>query len=100
MRFPPEARVVVRRYLLGDVVDLHEAIIDSVEHFVPWMPWAGLEPLGLCNRERLIADGLERWEQGEDFNFGVFENGTLVGGCGLHRRVGPGTRDRLLDAIR
>lgn len=83
-------RVVVRRYSLGDAVDLHEAIVDSVQHLVPWMPWASLEPLGLSDRERLITDGLERWERGEDFNFGVFEDGTFVGGCGLHRRVGPG----------
>lgn len=54
------------------------------------MPWAGLEPLDLADREKLIADWQRRWQTGEDFNFGVFENGRLVGGCGLHSRIGPG----------
>jgi ribosomal-protein-serine acetyltransferase len=53
------------------------------------MPWAALEPLEPADRERLITEWLERWEQNEDLNFGAFENGALVGGCGLHRRVGP-----------
>jgi RimJ/RimL family protein N-acetyltransferase len=82
-------RVVVRRYCLTDAVALHQAVLDSVEHLVPWMPWAGHEPLALSDRERLIAEWLERWEKGEDFNFGVFEEGLLVGACGLHRRIGP-----------
>jgi ribosomal-protein-serine acetyltransferase len=82
-------RVVVRRYCLADAVELHQAIVDSVEHLAPWMPWAAFEPLELSDRERLITGWLERWEQGEDFNFGVFEEGLLVGGCGLHRRIGP-----------
>jgi ribosomal-protein-serine acetyltransferase len=81
-------RVVVRRYSLSDAVQLHEAIVDSVEHLVPWMPWAALEPLELSDRERLIADWLEQWISGEDFNFGVFRDERLVGGCGLHKRVG------------
>jgi ribosomal-protein-serine acetyltransferase len=83
------ARVALRRYSSDDALHLHEAIIDSVEHLVPWMPWAALEPLELADREQLIADWSDCWEEGDDFNFGVFEDGTLVGGCGLHRRVGP-----------
>ena len=83
-------RLVVRRYAPADATQLHEAILDSLEHLTPWMPWAALEPLDLADREKLIADWKERWQTGEDFNFGVFENGRLVGGCGLHRRIGPG----------
>jgi RimJ/RimL family protein N-acetyltransferase len=72
-----------------DAAQLHDAIVESIEHLIPWMPWASLEPLDLSDRQRLIADGLTRWNRGEDFNYGVFESAVLVGGCGLHRRVGP-----------
>lgn len=82
-------RVVVRRYEMSDAAALHEAIVHSVDHLRPWMPWASFEPLALADREELIADWLERWDAAEDFNFGVFEGPTVVGGCGLHRRVGP-----------
>lgn len=82
-------RVVVRRYEMSDAAALHEAIVQSVDHLRRWMPWAAFEPLGLAEREKLIADWLERWDDADDFNFGVFEGSTVVGGCGLHRRVGP-----------
>lgn len=82
-------RLVVRRYASGDAARLHEAIVQSVDHLRPWMPWASLEPLKLSDRRQLIARWIERWQAGEDFNFGVFEGRALVGGCGLHRRAGP-----------
>jgi ribosomal-protein-serine acetyltransferase len=82
------SRISARRYELTDAPQLHEAIVQSVEHLLPWMPWAALEPLELTDRLALIAYWLERWENGEDFEFGVFEGKTLVGGCGLHRHVG------------
>ncbi|WP_175543744.1 GNAT family N-acetyltransferase [Micromonospora pattaloongensis] len=82
--------VVVRHFSPADATRLHEAILESVEHLAPWMPWAGLEPVDLADREKLVADWCELWQAGKDFNFGVFENGRLVGGCGLHRRIGPG----------
>ena len=82
-------RIMVRRYELSDAPQLHEAIVQSVVHLVPWMPWAAFEPLELADRERLIAAWLESWADADDFNFGVFEGSGLVGGCGLHRRAGP-----------
>ncbi|MCU0310678.1 MAG: GNAT family N-acetyltransferase [Acidimicrobiales bacterium] len=82
-------RRVLRRYSLSDALGLHEAIIDSLDHLRPWMPWVAPEPLELADREHLIADWLDRWDAGEEFHFGVFEANALIGGCGLHRRVGP-----------
>ena len=82
-------RVLVRRYEMRDAVNLHEAIVQSVDHLRPWMPWAAFEPLELADRKKLIVDWLGRWDNADDFNFGIFEGSTVVGGCGLHRRVGP-----------
>jgi ribosomal-protein-serine acetyltransferase len=83
------SRRVLRRYSLTDALGLHEAIIESLDHLRPWMPWVSPEPLELADREHLITDWLDRWDAGEEFHFGVFESNALVGGSGLHRRVGP-----------
>ena len=83
------SRVLIRRHHPDDAAALHAAISDSVDHLRPWMPWAKLEPLQLSARQTLIAEWIERWDAGDDFNYAIVEAGTLVGGCGLHRRVGP-----------
>ena len=75
-------RVLVRRYEMMDAANLHEAIVQSVDHLRPWMPWAALEPLELADREKLIADWLGRWDNADDFNFGIFEGSTVVGDAG------------------
>lgn len=79
-------QVIVRRYSVDDAPLLQDAVVESLDHLLPWMPWASLEPLKLSDRIKLIADWNDRWEDGEDFTFGVFEADRLVGGCGMHRR--------------
>ena len=79
----------LRRYDISDAAALHDAITKSVEHLRPWMPWIAGEPLTLHERERLITDVFEAgWNDGSDYVYGIFNAGTLVGGCGLHRRIG------------
>ncbi|NQY57750.1 MAG: GNAT family N-acetyltransferase, partial [Ilumatobacteraceae bacterium] len=80
--------MVVRRYASTNATQLQQAIIESVQHLAPWMPWAALEPLKLSDREELIAKWAEQWDRGEAFMFGVFRDEVLVGGCGLNKRVG------------
>lgn len=81
--------VMVRRHAPQDAAALHEAILESVEHLRPWMPWAAAEPLRLSDRRALITGWVERWDAGVDFSFAIVQSGTLVGGGGLSRRVGP-----------
>lgn len=92
---PPESLVVgelvVRRYVVADAPALHDAITASVEHLRPWMPWIGFEPLEVADRERLIADVFDTgWAESADFVYGVFLGDEVVGGTGLHRRIGEG----------
>lgn len=64
----------------------------SVEHLRPWMAWAATEPRPLAERRDLLVAGERSWEAGTDFVFGLFDVDdprTVVGGCGLHARVGP-----------
>jgi ribosomal-protein-serine acetyltransferase len=81
--------VRVRALVGGDVRALHRAITESVEHLRPWMPWIDDEPQSLEQRGAFIDGARRRWSAGGDLTAGIFVVGTLVGCCGLHRRIGP-----------
>jgi ribosomal-protein-serine acetyltransferase len=83
--------LVLRRWTLDDVTTLAAAVIDSVHHLRPWMPWAADEPIDLEARRAIVRTWSERWDAGTDFTYGMWAEGTVVGGCGLHARLpGPG----------
>ena len=82
--------VVVRHWREEDATALARAVVESLDHLRPWMPWAEEEPKSPAARLELIR----RWERermaGGDEFLGIWLDGQLVGGCGLHRRIGPG----------
>jgi ribosomal-protein-serine acetyltransferase len=82
--------LTLRRWARDDAAQLSEAIADSVEHLRPWMPWVAHEPLSLTERAALIDSWDQEWLAGGDVLMGVFVDGAVSGGCGLHRRIGPG----------
>ncbi|HEX6568124.1 MAG TPA: GNAT family protein [Acidimicrobiales bacterium] len=85
-------RLVVRQWRTDDVPALHAAVIESVDHLRPWMPWVAKEPMSLDERLQLV-DGWQRlWDAG-DRMCGMFVGGEVVGGCGLHQRIGPGGQE-------
>jgi RimJ/RimL family protein N-acetyltransferase len=82
-------QLVVRTWRPEDVPLLHEAVLDSLDHLRPWMPWIAGEPLTLAERVRLVETWARQQELG-DRVFGMFVGGIAVGSCGLHPRLGPG----------
>ena len=96
-RLPPptltDGRIVVRRFDLRDAVALDAAIVASVDHLRPWMAWAADEPLPLETKKTVIARAAQRWDAGEDFMYAITsadDDHTIIGGTGLHPRIGPG----------
>lgn len=89
---PPELSVAngltLRRYLLSDVQQLHDAISESVEHLKPWMAWISHEPLTMFDRSQLVESWIQQWDNREDFLMGVFSGDELVASSGLHLRGG------------
>jgi RimJ/RimL family protein N-acetyltransferase len=80
--------LVIRRFQREDAARLHVAIVESIEHLRPWMPWISAEPLTVADREHLIGDVFGTgWEDETDFGYGLFIGEVVVGGCGLHRRI-------------
>ncbi len=85
-------QVVVRPWRVDDVPLLHAAVIESLDHLRPWMPWAAKEPLSLDERTQLVDGWWRLWDAG-DRMCGVFVGDRVVGGCGLHQRIGPGGQE-------
>jgi ribosomal-protein-serine acetyltransferase len=54
------------------------------------MPWAADEPIGIVQRRAMLEQWEAEWHAGGDVVMGIFCREAAVGGCGLHRRIGPG----------
>ena len=85
-------RLVIRCYEPSDAPLLKEAIDSSLEHLQPWMPWALDEPQTLEQKAELVGFFRSSFAAAENFTYGIFgaDEAELLGGTGLHPRVGPG----------
>ncbi len=67
------------------------AINASRQHLLPWMPWAA-EPATVAGMATFFSAAALLWEQRQDFTYSMLDPaGSVIGGCGLHNRLGPGT---------
>jgi RimJ/RimL family protein N-acetyltransferase len=88
-------RLVIRCYEPSDAPKIQEAITESLDHLLPWMPWAKNEPESLdakINRLRLFRG---QFDLGQDYVFGIFNKSEteLIGSTGLHTDVGKHARE-------
>jgi RimJ/RimL family protein N-acetyltransferase len=85
-------RLVLRCLEPEDAPLLKEAVDASIEHLLPWMPWARFEPQSIDQKIELLRRFRGRFDQDEDYVFGVFDpdESRLLGGSGLHPRGGVG----------
>jgi len=81
-------QVSLRRWRVEDAPALARAVEESLEHLRPWMPWAAGEPKTAAWRAELIREWEREREAGGDEVLGIFADGQVAGGCGLHRRIG------------
>ncbi|HET7232502.1 MAG TPA: GNAT family protein [Longimicrobium sp.] len=88
-------RTVIRCYEPSDAEALQTAISDSLEHLKPWLPWAHAEPEGLEAKVQRLRGFRGRFDLDQDYVYGIFaaDGERLIGGTGLHPRVGPGALD-------
>jgi RimJ/RimL family protein N-acetyltransferase len=85
-------RLVVRCYEPRDAPLIKESVDSSLEHLRPWMPWALDEPQTLEEKTELARNFRANFDTGENFTYGIFgsDEGEVLGGTGLHPRIGPG----------
>ncbi len=82
---------VLRTWTAADVPAMADAVTASLEHLRPWMPWVSAEPLSPQERAAIVRGWEVERLAGGDAVYGMFAtDGRVVGGCGLHRRLGPG----------
>lgn len=83
--------LVVRCWDVADAPALAAAIGESTEHLRPWMAWIENEPMALDDREALIRGWEVQRLAGGDATYGIWLDGRVAGGTGLHRRGVPAT---------
>jgi len=82
----------VRCYEPRDAALLKRAVDASLEHLRPWMPWALDEPRPLDEKIGLLRSFRGQFDLDQNYVYGVFapDESEVVGGSGLHPRVGDG----------
>ena len=85
-------RLVIRCYNPADAPLLKAAIDESLEHLLPWMPWARNEPQTLQQKIELLRRMRGEFDLGTSFVYGIFnqDETRVLGGTGLHPRIGFG----------
>jgi ribosomal-protein-serine acetyltransferase len=80
--------VTLRRYRQDDLGAVFEAVTESLDHLRPWAPWA----VGYTTESaaEFLAKSARDWADGREYNYAIITGDTLVGGCGLMARIGPG----------
>lgn len=83
--------LILVRWRTEDVDDVLDAVRSSFAELRQWMPWAQTVPTR-DEQRAVFAEGNAAFDAGTEFQFVFRESatGTLVGGGGVHRRVGPG----------
>jgi RimJ/RimL family protein N-acetyltransferase len=88
-------RLVLRCYEPRDAPLLKAAVDASLDHLLPWLPWARDEPQSLDAKVDLLRQFRGKFDLGQDFVYGVFDpaESEILGGCGFHSRLGEGARE-------
>lgn len=88
-------RLVIRCYVPEDAEKLQRSINNSTQHLLPWIPWAQEEPQEIDWMAKFIRQFRGQFDLGQDAVYGIFdkEEKEILGGTGLHNRVGKDARE-------
>jgi RimJ/RimL family protein N-acetyltransferase len=85
-------QLVIRCYNPVDASLLANSVSESLDHLLPWMPWAAVEPEPLAAKVERLRRMRSNFDQNIDYVYGIFnpQENRLLGGTGLHPRIGAG----------
>ena len=88
-------RLSLKIWTPADAPLLHEALSAGVEHLKPWLPFADFEPKPLAAREEMLTAWYQKFLDGQDFFYGIFnpQETRCLGSSGMHTRLGPSMRE-------
>jgi RimJ/RimL family protein N-acetyltransferase len=79
---------MLRRWQPDDAEAAYIAVVESLDHLRPWMPWtAGYSREAAAG---FIAGCELDWQTGAAYNYAITRDGHIAGSCGLMARIGPG----------
>jgi RimJ/RimL family protein N-acetyltransferase len=83
-------RLVIRCWNPADAPLMESAVRANVDHLLPWLPFARNEPEELQTKIERIRQWRARFDTDADYVYAIFnpEETRVVGGTGLHKRVG------------
>src|SRR5579864_293913 len=86
------ARSLLRPWCVGDAPRLRRAIDLNLDYLLPWIPWAREEPTSIEALTARLEGYATSFATGPTWAYGVFspDGETILGGIGLHQRIGPG----------
>lgn len=86
------ARLVLRAWRPEDARFLQVALVESVNHLSPWIPWATATPPTLAETQARLGVWIADFASGANFVYAVYDRmeTQMIGGVGLYPRVGPG----------
>jgi RimJ/RimL family protein N-acetyltransferase len=88
-------RLELRCWQPADAAEVLAVIEDSVAHLAPWMPWIAQRAQTVAEQAQILRRFRAAFDRDEDYVYGIFARdedggrGAVVGGTGLHPRVGP-----------
>jgi RimJ/RimL family protein N-acetyltransferase len=79
---------ILRRWRLTDLEAASRAVLTSVEHLRPWMPWA--IDFSRATMAEFLTVSERDWVSGAAYNYAILVGGEIAGSTGLMARIGPG----------
>ena len=88
-------RLLIRCYHPADAELVKQAVDQSLDHLLPWMPWANNDPEPVEQKRDRLREFRGQFDLGKDYVYGIFnkDESVLIGSTGLHTRVGPNARE-------
>ena len=86
-------RLVIRCYEPEDAHLLKAAVDSSIEHLLPWMPWARFEPQSVADKVELCRMFRGQFDLDQNYVYGIFspDETEQLGGSGFHKRANEGS---------
>jgi ribosomal-protein-serine acetyltransferase len=81
-------QVRLRRWRASDADTVYQVVLQSLDHLVPWMPWAS--GYSRDDAVQFTSRSEQDWESGAAYQYAIMVDDAVVGSCGLMRRIGPG----------
>jgi len=84
---------VIRCYEPEDAPLLKAAVDSSIEHLLPWMPWARFEPQSVEDKVDLLRSFRGQFDLDQQYIYGIFsaDETEQLGGSGFHKRANEGS---------